>query len=127
MTDYTCSEDAKARLLALVAMVDGKVLDIEFESADSLMQGFSAANLESLKAAFRHTVENHGCDFDVHGLSSQLAKLEKPAKFDFVGACWYIAACDGDLPTNEEALIYSNSDQLGVSRDDSLLAQKSTG
>lgn len=107
------SEPFFARFLALMAIADEKVMDIETANAEALLELFELNENNSMLAEYQSAIKNMSTDLNSF---SSLHKMTSIEQLGLIRSCWLIATCDGELHPNEEHLFYKLIDECNLPR-----------
>ncbi|MFK7902670.1 MAG: TerB family tellurite resistance protein [Nitratireductor sp.] len=125
MTTISADTLAVGQILALLALADGEVRDIENETAEVIIENVCESEADAAKFVYESALVTLNIKNNFPEVCEEIAKMTRVQQYEVVRACWYMAQCDEDLCSLEENLIYTLSDRLGISRYDCLLAKKS--
>ena len=119
-----------AEMLAAVAKADGQVLEIENLNASSLLDCLSDDGCEDTKTTYEAAIKVWSRNRDAIQLGELelvLGEMDLPARMELLRACWYVAKCDGEVHSAEEALISQMAKCLDITKGANDLARKSAG
>ena len=115
-------ECAKAELLALTTLADGKVLEEERVAAEAILNCGEKCGHASTCAVYASRLEDDSDDADLSQIVTTLACLRIEEKLGLIEAMWRVACADDELHVNEISLIYSVIDAFAVAGGDAKAA-----
>lgn len=97
--------EIRAELLSMVAKADGKVMDIENLTAETILENSGSIHEVFAKDLYNWSVKTTLETDEQENLYSQLKNLPVAEKVSIVSSLWAVAASDGEIHPKERSTI----------------------
>ena len=101
-------------LLAGMARVDGKVLDIESVFASTYLEHLNTSKSSLVKSHYDYVVQNDETDGRIASVMEQMSHFSREEKHRIPRCLSALAICDGELHPKEAAMIKQFADAMGI-------------
>lgn len=104
----------QARLLAIMSVIDGKVLDIENLLADSMLELMDKEEVYKLKQLYLEELENPDLEENLDDIIEFMKRAPLQERISILKMLSSLAICDGEMHENEETFLKSAMKKLQV-------------
>jgi uncharacterized tellurite resistance protein B-like protein len=101
-------------LLAGMARVDGKVLDIESVFASTYLEHLNTEKSALVKSHYDYVVQNDETDGRIDSVMEKMSYYPNEEKYRILRCLSALAICDGELHPNEAAMLKKFADAMNI-------------